>query len=123
MPTIAREAIPTVELPSEPHTCEPLGGDVLVRGMDMPQLLRFMSQRRELEALLEGETPDQAQARVGSEQVAQVLSWCVVLDDGKPVYSVAQWRAFGAAHPVEALEMFNAAMRLSGSDVRAEKKT
>ena len=52
-----------------------------------------------------------------------LLALSVVLDDGLPVYSPAQWAAFGAKHAEDATALFQAAARLSGQDAETEKKT
>lgn len=122
MPTLQRAALPAVELPVEEVTVAGLPGSVLVRGLDMPQLLAFGAARRRISEPREGETPEQAADRAGGELVPLLLSMCVVLDDGLPVYSAAQWAAFGARHADSAITLFNAAVRLGGQDVEAEKK-
>lgn len=123
MPTIARAALPPAELPSEEVEVTPLGGSVLVRGLTMPEFLRWSAQRRALLEPRAGESAEDAQQRASAEMVPLILSMAVVLDDGDPVYTAAQWSAFGARHPEEATVLFQAAVRLSGQDPQAEKKT
>jgi hypothetical protein len=123
MATLERSALPQPLLPQENVLVEALGGEVIVRGMDMEQQLRFSSMRRRLVQPQEGETADQAAERAGGPLVPLALSWCVVLADGQPAYSEAEWRIIGAMHPGEAISLFNATMRLSGQNTQAEKKS
>jgi hypothetical protein len=118
-----RNQVRQVALPTEAVSCGPIGGEVNVRGMDMPLMLAFAAERRRLGALKEGETQDQANERSAGSLVPMVLHGCVVLDDGQSVYTLAEWGAFGALHPDEAMGLFQRAMRLSGQNTDAEKKT
>jgi hypothetical protein len=120
---ISRGDIPPVTLPEETLHMAALGGEVLVRGMDMVQLLDFLERRRTLMQPMDGEAPDAAETRAGHELIPSVLATAVLADDGLPVYTAPQWRAWGASHVGDALALFNLAMRLSGSDVQAEKKS
>jgi hypothetical protein len=119
---IDRASVRAVALPTETATIEAIGGEVIVRGMDMTQQLRFSATRRRLTAPMDGEDSDSAAERAGGELLPLALEMCVVLDDGTSVYTKAQWAVFGGQHPGDALELFNTAMRLSGQDSRAEKK-
>jgi hypothetical protein len=123
MPLIRREALPPVELPTEEVPCAPLGGAVLVRGLDMPQMLRWSAERRRLLVPLAGETEDAARERAGANLVPLLLEMAVVLDDGMPAYTAAQWGALGARHPGDVMQLFSAALRLAGQDADTEKKT
>jgi hypothetical protein len=120
---VARNSVPVVELPTECITVEPLGGDVLVRGMDMPQLLRFSAARRRLTEARAGETQPEADERALAELVPLALAMLVLADDGQPLFTETQWRAWGATQAAVALELFAVAMRLSGGEREAEKKT
>jgi hypothetical protein len=118
-----RSQVRQMALPSEAVSCGPIGGEVTVRGMDMPLMLAFAAERRRLGVLREGETQAMASERAAGPLVPMVLHGCVVLDDGASVYTLAEWGAFGALHPAEAMDLFQRAMRLSGQDTDAEKKT
>ena len=120
---VARSAAPAVELPRETVTVEPLGGDVLVQGMGMPELLRFFAAQRRLAQPLAGESAEQAGERANAELVPVLLSMCVLADDQLPLYTEAQWRAWGAHNAPAALGLFAVAMRLSGQNREEEKKT
>lgn len=128
MATIDRAALAAPDLPVEPVTLPGVAagggeGAVLVRGMDLPQLMRFAGHRRRLLELRVGENELEAQDRAGAELLPIALAMCVVLDDGQPLWSPAQWRSWGARYPEPALELFNTVMRLSGQDIHAEKKS
>lgn len=120
---VARSAAPVVELPRETVTVEALGGDVIVRGMDMPEMLRFAAAKRRLTTARDGETVEQAEERSVSEVVPFALSMVVLADDGLPLYTERDWRIWGARNASSALELFAVAMRLAGNDSAAEKKT
>lgn len=120
--TIARNAVRPISLPSEAVLVPEIGGEVLVQGMNMPQLMEFMAERRRIGRPRDGEDQDAAAQRAVAALMPHVLAWCVVLDDGDGVYSVAEWGAFGARHSDAAMGLFSRAMRLSGHDVEAEKK-
>ena len=121
-PTINRREVAAVALPQEAVDVPAIGGTVLVRGMSMPQLLAFSAARRRALEPVEGETPDQAAERASGELVPLLLAATVVLDDGLPVYTAAQWAAFGSVHPAATLDLWRVAVRLSGQDQAAEKK-
>jgi hypothetical protein len=118
-----RGQVRQMALPSEAVSCGPIGGEVTVRGMDMPLMLAFAAERRRLGTPLAGEAQEHANERAAGALVPMVLHGCVVLDDGASVYSLAEWGAFGALHPDEAMDLFQRAMRLSGQNTDAEKKT
>ena len=119
---LSRDQVRPVELPQECRVVDEIGGEVIVRGFDMSQMLRFHAARRESFERLKAEAPEQAQERAAGELVPLALHLAVVLDDGQPVYTEPQWRAFGAQHPAVAMELFGVVMALSGADPASEKK-
>lgn len=119
---IRRENIKRVALPREEIDAPELGGSVIVQGMDMAQVLRFSSARRRLCAPMGDESPEQAAERASGELLAMALADCVLADDGLPVYSAAEWAAFGAQHPERVAALWDVSKRLSGQDSDAEKK-
>ena len=123
MTLISRDQIAPIELPEELVECQALGGEVIVRGMDLVDWLRFAALRRRVEAPLADELPDDTAQRVGAQLMPLALHLCVLAGDRQPVYSAAQWSVFAARHPVESMDLFSAAMRLSGQDIDGEKKT
>jgi hypothetical protein len=110
MGTLSRQALPAFALPQEEHTVPALGGAVLVRGLGMPALMQFAAARRQ-------------HAEQPAQLLPLLLALAVVLDDGEPAYTAPEWAAFGARHPEAAAELFGHALRLSGQDAAAEKKT
>jgi hypothetical protein len=119
---IKRDAVKAVALPQEIVTVKEVGGDVILRGFDMPQMLRFHGTRREQLQAAEGESREQMQDRAAGVLVPLALHMSVVLDDGMPVYTQAQWAAFGGQHPDVALSLFRKVMALGGADLDHEKK-
>lgn len=113
--TISRGQIKAVALPEERVTVEAIGGEVLIRGFDIGRMLRFQALRS---ADVEGQSEQDRQAVV----ITHGLHMGVLLDDGLPVYSVAEWAVFAARHVEVALDLFSKVMRLSGTDLDAEKK-
>jgi hypothetical protein len=120
---VERAQVRPVALPTEVVDVPAIGGEVLVRGMDMPQMLAFTAARRAATAPREGETAAEAGERASGDLVPLLLSMCVLAADDLPVYSVAEWRAFAVAHPGPTLDLWDAAVRLSGQGGDAEKKT
>lgn len=112
--TISRGQIKAVALPEERVAVEAIGGEVLIRGFDIAKMLRFQAIRRGEE----GQSEQDRQATV----ITNALHMGVLLDDGLPVYSVAEWSVFAARHVEVSLDLFGRVMRLSGADLDAEKK-
>ena len=123
MTLVTRAALPPVALPSEEVPVAPLGGSVIVRGLSMPQMLQWSAERRRLLEPRESESEAAAKERAGAHLVPLLLSHTVVLEDGLPVFTAEQWAAWGVKYPGEVMALFQAAVRLSGQDVEAEKKT
>lgn len=123
MATITRDQLAPVALPTEALDVPAIGGQVIVRGMNLPQLLAFTAARRVASTPADGKTDAQAADRASGTLVPLLLHTCVVLDDGLPVYSQAEWAAFAVRHPQPTLALWQAAIRLSGQDIEAEKKT
>lgn len=109
-------------LPQEVVPVEPLGGDVIVRGLLMSQQMAIAAQTLLAGAPQEGESDEAAQIRAKSLRVAETLARTVVLDDGKPLWTAGQWDVFGCQHPGVALQLFNTAQRLNGQDEEASVK-
>lgn len=119
---IDRSQIRRVDLPTEEINVPEIGGEVTVRGMDLPTHMAFQAERRRLTRPRDGETEDDAKTRAGAPLAALVLEACVLAGDGLPVYTRAEWGAFGVRHPEVMTRLWEAAIRLSGHDAAAEKK-
>ena len=103
--TIQRGQIAPVALPTEIVDVPAIGGSVRVQGMNLPQLLAFRARSRRAAEPVADETPQAAAERVSGEMIPALLAECVVLDDGAPVYSAAEWAIFGTQHPGDALAL------------------
>jgi len=110
---VSREAIPTVVLPEEVVQVPEIG-EVLVRGMDMPRLMRFEAARRRFVQPEPGETDQDAAERAASELIPVALHLCVLAADGQPVYSPAEWAAFAVPHAERVAELWQVVERLAG---------
>lgn len=122
MALLTRATLPPAALPTEEVDCPALGGSLIVRGLDMPGMLHWSAERRRLAEPQAGEDEEAARHRAGAQLIPLLLSLAVHLEDG-PAYTAAQWAAIGARHPEDAMRLFQAALRLSGQDPDAEKKT
>lgn len=120
---VSRSNVQPVQRRTAEVPCAPFGGDVTVRGMDLPQWLAFEDARSMLREPLEGETPHQHDARRMNKLLPLVLSMCVVADDGEPIYSEDDWRIWCGQNIAEGYVLFAAATGLSGTDTAAQKKT
>lgn len=104
---IERGSLPSPLPPAETVQCEELGGEVVVRGLDLRGHLQWSLDNRE--------------DRFG--QVSRLLSLCVFAADQKPLWTAEQWEAWGARNRSAAFDLFSHCRRLSGLDeAEAEKK-
>lgn len=122
MALLQRAAVRAPALPKEAVPVDALGGDVVVTGLLLSQRLALHALNARLAEPLPGEDPAAARTRAGAQLVAHTLAQCVVLDDGQPLYTAAEWEAFGAAHPGPALDLFDKARALNGMDAGAAAK-
>lgn len=102
-----------LELAREVISVPALGGDVAVVELDLGARLEF-------EAMV-ANTRKTDKALVIA-MVPQLLAISVVGEEGEPLFTVKQWQAFGARNRDAAIELFNAAMRLSGFDAAENAK-
>lgn len=122
MTVLERGSVPEPVLRKEAVPVESLGGDVVVRGLELTELLMLSGIQRALREPLEGETEDAAHARAGAQIVAKTLHVAVLMADGKPLWSEAQWNVHGAKHLHEAMGLYNKVNQLSGQDAEAVEK-
>lgn len=99
-------------LPKQTVEVEPLGGDVIVRGLLLVELLGVQQRIASLRQANKGGD----HAASVSEIVPDVLALCVLDADGVSLFSRAEWQIFGGQHQAAALNLFNVAWRLSGMD-------
>lgn len=101
-----------VKLPTLPEpravSVPELGGDVMVRPITLSERLSLGDQIR-----------DHPNVNV---IYPALLERAVVDADGLPLFTFAQWEAFGAQHTERALELFNAAFDLAGMNKDAAEK-
>lgn len=119
---IDRENVRRPSVPREAVQCDALGGEVIVQGMLLTERLRMSQLRTALAKPQPGETAEAAAARAGAELVPKVLASTILASDGKPLFTEAEWQAFGATESGAALELFHASMRLSGHDLADARK-
>lgn len=118
---VARDQIAACELPQEEVDCPAIGGVVLVRGMDMPQLMRFRAAQRRASTPQAGESEEDAMQRAGGEVLPLLLESCVLAADGLPVYTAAQWGIFAVRNLQATMDLSTVALRLSGQEPDAGK--
>lgn len=117
MALIERSAAPVAPiLPKETVPVAELGGDVIVRGMLLSESMALAGLSADLAEIKPGESTEQAQRRAGREIVFFTLASCVVLADGLPFWTAAEWDAFGSKHPAVVLDLYKKSRRLGGHD-------
>ena len=122
MTIIDRSALTTPSVPREAVFLAPLGGDVIVRGLMLSEMIELASLKARIAAPVGTETEAEALARASGAMVAEQLHRCVVLADFKPVYTAAEWDSFGAMHPADVLALYSVVRRLNGEDAGANEK-
>ena len=105
-------------LPKETVEVEALGGEVVVRGLLLVELLGVQSRIAALHAANKGGD----MAASVSAIVPDVLALCVLDADGASLFDQTQWQIWGGQHQGQALNLFNIAWRLSGMNRAATAK-
>jgi hypothetical protein len=95
-----------------------IGGDVIVRGLMLADRLQLWAEEQPQGA----ETPEDASRRSKATIIERQLARMVVLDDGQPLWSADQWKAFGQQHADEAFRLYNLGNSFSGGDTKAIEK-
>jgi len=108
MGTITRDQVVAPALPSVEVDVPEAGGTVRVTGLLLDARMAMLNEARE--------------AGNDLDYVPMVLARTVVLDDGAPLYDVAGWRVFQAAHGARIAELFQVAMRMNGMDRQESQK-
>jgi hypothetical protein len=121
------------ELKRETVSVPALRGDVVLTELSLEQRLDFDKVLRgdgNAEAK-PGIPPSAAKAKAAPASrrsdyalVPELLAMAVLAADDAPLFTVQQWRVFGARNKLITVQLFNAAMRLSGlgDDAEAEAK-
>lgn len=116
MAVLKRGDIAPPATPKETTPVPALGGDVVVRGLLLSERMAVQKQIVDLRRA----------AAVDNGTVHAILpvmlALCVLDADGLPVFTQAQWQAFGGSHADQAVTLFNTAWRLSGFDTEEEAK-
>jgi hypothetical protein len=92
-------------LPREEVEVAELGGTVIVQGMGLTDRLAIAS-------------VDRAKPR----HISQMLTYCVLDADDEPLFTEAEWEAWGAQHIESAMRLVDVALRLSGFYGQAAEK-
>lgn len=103
---VKRADVQAPALPEEVVPVPELGGDVLVRGLG-------------LAARLELQQDFKASTKFG--HMTPLLAACVLVDDG-PLYTAAEWEAWGATHSAAAMRLWDIAWRLCDLDGKEAAK-
>lgn len=105
MAILERGAVPAPTLPKRTVEVPELGGEVIVRGLLLADRLAVLS------------SPG-----VDYGRMSRLLAASVVLADGEPLWSAAEWEEFGAQHFEAASRIFDVALELSGLKGEAAEK-
>lgn len=107
--TVKKADIKRPVLPKEAVPVESMGGEVIVRGL-------LFSERMALFA----EAGEGAQIMV---YVPRLLAMTVIDAEAKPIFSADEWEVFGVGQEAEMLALMQVALRLSGLQGEAVKKS
>lgn len=121
MTAIKRADLPQVELRSEEVPVPSLGGDVVVRGLMLAEVLRLERLRLKEATPTAGESEDDARSRNWATFAAEALAAQVFDCDGDPLMTAAKWSIWAAANAVEFADLYNATARLRGELGEAKK--
>jgi hypothetical protein len=122
MALLERDQVKSPVLRKQTVPVPALGGDVIVRGLLLSELLEKKHVNASAKLPQEGETEERARARAGGQVVAFTLARAVTLGDDKPLYTEAEWEVFGAAHPGEVLDLFSVSESLNGRNKKEVAK-
>ncbi len=111
---IDSDALGADELASEAVPVPALGGSVRVQALDLVQ--RLGVERRMVALRTQADKSGSPTEDAWLALVPDVLEACVFDKAGRPVKSAAAWRRWGSKHLTEAVQLFNAAWRVSGMD-------
>jgi hypothetical protein len=115
---IPRDKVQTSALRQEETPVDAIGGSVIVRGLMLADRMALWAE----EQPQGDETPEAAAARSKATIVERQLARMVVLDDGQPLWSPDEWKAFGQQHSSEAFRLYNLGNSFSGGDTKAIEK-
>lgn len=91
-----------------------LGGHVVLVGLLLTDRLGNDAWAAASRKPLDGESAEDAHARAGAAGVVRVLANCVLGEGDKPLMTIDEWNAFGAAYPLVSIQLFNHIQRMDG---------
>jgi hypothetical protein len=91
-PVLRKETVPV----------ETLGGEIILRQLTLSEMLKLGNARHSQD-----------------DEIAQVLAWCAIDEQGLPLLSLDEWQAWGASCLAESLQLYEVVIKLTG----LEKKT
>lgn len=103
---IKRSAVPAPTLPEELVTVADFGGDVLVRGLSLSARMDLAQKFKDKQ--------DPASRNFG--HLAPLLAVSVLDADDLPLFSVAEWEAWGVKNNADFMKLWDIAWRLSDMD-------
>jgi hypothetical protein len=109
---IRKADVKAPSLPEEVVTVSELGGDVLVRGLDLGARMHLAHQLKD-------------KSRPTSKDfghLAPLLEMSVLDADGEQIFTAAEWAAWGAKHLAAAVKLWDVAWRLSDLDGKQAEK-
>lgn len=108
---VRREDVQAPVLPEEVVPVPELGGDVLVRGLNLAQRMTLSHAFRT--------KPD---AFVDFGHLTPLLALTVLDADDQPLFTEAEWAAWGAKNTAAAVHLWDVAWRLSDLDGKEAEK-
>lgn len=113
MPLIKKSDVQAPAIPAESVVEVPeLGGEVIVRPLLMRDRLALANEPR-----------DALDPRVhGFGSISALLTYSVVDADHMPIFTTAEWEAFGAQHMEAAMKLWAVAWEVSGLKAVVEEK-
>lgn len=122
MAVIERNQVKAPVLRKQTVSVPALGGDVIVRGLLLSEMMVKNHVNAENQVPRAGETEQQARARAGARAVSFTLANTVTAADGKALFTEEEWDVFGAEHTDAVIELFKVAETLNGLNKKAVEK-
>lgn len=122
MTVLTRAGVQPADLPTETVPAPALGGDVIVRALTLTDRMAVAQLLAPIYAQLGDESDTDVRARVGAAAAAQYLSRTVVLEDGQPLYTAAEWEHVGGKHTDTVMALYRVVKRMNGLDAEAVQK-
>lgn len=104
---LKRDQVPKAALPEEEVLVPSLGDTVMVRGLPLSFVLNYYVISPEFSF---------------EQSVFKILSQCVVLEDGAPLYTEEEWDIFSSGRKDDIMLLLEAVKRLSGINQETVEK-